>query len=138
MYKVCMRRLYHNWLSPHSRKVRIVLGEKKLEFELEVEKTWERREAFLRLNPAGEVPVLVETSGTAISGGQVICEYLDEAEPNPPLLGANPLARAEVRRLCQWFDDKFDREVTENLVGLDKSGDRTCNNAEYEKQKDRR
>jgi len=112
-----MRTLYHNWLSPHSRKVRIVLGEKKLEFGLEVEKTWERREAFLRLNPAGEVPVLVETGGTAISGGQVICEYLDEREPNPPLLGKGPLERAEVRRLCQWFDEKFDHEVTANLVG---------------------
>ena len=117
MYKVCMRTLYHNWLSPHSRKVRIVLGEKKLEFDLEVEKTWERREGFLRLNPAGEVPVLVETGGTAISGGQVIAEYLDEKEPNPPLLGQGPLERAEVRRLCQWFDDKFDREVGTNLVG---------------------
>lgn len=117
MYKTRMRILYHNWLSPHARKVRIVLGEKKLEFDLEVEKTWERREGFLRLNPAGEVPVLVETNGTAISGGQVICEYLDESEPNPPLLGSNPLERAEVRRLCQWFDDKFDREVTVNLVG---------------------
>ena len=112
-----MRILYHNWLSPHARKVRVALGEKKLEFDMEVEKTWERREGFLRLNPAGEVPVLVETSGTAISGAQVICEYLDESEPNPPLLGSNPLERAEVRRLCQWFDDKFDAEVTRNLVG---------------------
>jgi len=112
-----MRTLYHNWLSPHSRKVRIVLEEKKLEFDLEVEKTWERREAFLRLNPAGEVPVLVETGGTAISGGQVICEYLDESAHAPPLLGSGPLERAEVRRLCQWFDDKFEREVGANLVG---------------------
>jgi len=112
-----MRTLYHNWLSPHSRKVRIVLGEKKLEFDLEVEKTWERREAFLRLNPAGEVPVLVETGGTAISGGQVICEYLDESGHATPLLGSGPLERAEVRRLCQWFDDKFEREVGVNLVG---------------------
>jgi len=112
-----MRTLYHNWLSPHSRKVRIVLGEKKLAFDLEVEKTWERREGFLRLNPAGEVPVLVEANGTAISGGQVISEYLDECTPTPPLMGAGPLERAEVRRLCQWFDEKFDREVTTNLVG---------------------
>lgn len=117
MYKFPMRTLYHNWLSPHSRKVRIVLGEKKLDFELEVEKTWERREKFLRLNPAGEIPVLVETGGAAISGAQVICEYLDEIAVDPPLLGSGPMERAEVRRLCQWFDQKFDREVTNNLVG---------------------
>jgi len=111
-----MRTLFHLWLSPHSRKVRIVLGEKKLEFELRAEKTWERRDAFLRLNPTGEVPVLMETNGTAISGGQVICEYLDETHAVPPLLGRGPLERAEVRRLCAWFDEKFNREVTTKLV----------------------
>jgi len=117
LYKKAMRTLYHLWLSPHSRKVRIVLGEKKLEFDLQAEKVWERREGFLRLNPAGQVPVLVETDGTAISGGQVISEYLDEMHPNPPLIGRGALERAEVRRLCDWFDDKFNAEITENLVG---------------------
>ena len=52
-----MRTLYHLWLCPFARKVRIVLAEKKLPFELEIEKVWERREEFLALNPAGEVPV---------------------------------------------------------------------------------
>jgi len=117
LYNNDMRILYHLWLSPHSRKVRLVLGEKKLEFDLQAEQVWDRREAFLRLNPAGEVPVLVETDGTAISGGQVICEYLDEMHPSPPILGRGPLERAEVRRLCAWFDDKFDAEVGVNLVG---------------------
>ncbi|MBF0248782.1 MAG: glutathione S-transferase family protein [Alphaproteobacteria bacterium] len=111
-----MRTLYHLWLSPSSRKVRIVLSEKKLDAELVVEKTWERREGFLRLNPAGETPVLVESDGMAISGGQVICEYLDERVKEPPLLGKHPIERAEVRRLCQWFDEKFNAEVTRNLV----------------------
>ncbi|PHS79382.1 MAG: glutathione S-transferase [Rhodospirillaceae bacterium] len=111
-----MRILYHLWLSPFSRKVRIVLGEKKLEFDLQVEKTWERREGFLRLNPTGEVPVLVETDGTAISGGQIISEYLDEVHAAPRLLGHGPLERAEVRRMCAWFDEKFYAEVTDNLV----------------------
>ncbi|MBL4692129.1 MAG: glutathione S-transferase family protein [Magnetovibrio sp.] len=111
-----MRILYHLWLSPSSRKVRIVLGEKKLEFELQLEKTWDRREGFLRLNPAGEVPVLVETNGTAISGGQVISEYLDELHPSLNLMGNGPLERAEVRRICLWFDEKFYAEVIQNLV----------------------
>ena len=55
-----MRMLYHLWLSPGSRKVRLALAEKGLEFSMKVEKTWERRPEFLALNPAGEVPVLVE------------------------------------------------------------------------------
>ena len=111
-----MRKLYHLWLDPFSRKVRLVLGEKGMDFELIVEKVWERREGFLRLNPAGEVPVLVEENGNAISGATAISEYLDEIHPNPPLLGASALERAEVRRLCHWFDSKFNREVTVNLV----------------------
>ncbi len=95
----------------------MLLREKKLEFELYAEKVWERRDEFLRLNPAGEVPVLVESDGTSITGGaQVISEYLEEAYPEKTLLGDDPLDRAEVRRLISWFDDKFRREVTTNLV----------------------
>ncbi len=112
-----MRVLYHLWLSPFCRKVRIVLHEKKIEFEMRAEQVWERREAFLALNPAGEVPVLVEPDGTTLSGSLIICECLDEINPEPPLLGSHPFQRAEVRRLVLWFDAKFNREVTENLVG---------------------
>lgn len=112
-----MPTLYHLWLSPQCRKVRIVLAEKKIPFEMRAEKTWERNERFLALNPAGEVPVLVGPDGMAVSDSAAICEFLEETHPEPPLLGANPLARAEVRRLVAWFDRKFEREVTDNLVG---------------------
>jgi len=112
-----MRTLYHFPLSPFCRTVRIVLLEKHIESELRVENTWERRVEFLALNPAGEVPVLVEPDGTALSGSGVICEFLDETHPEPPLIGRHPLERAEVRRLVSWFDRKFNSEVTENLVG---------------------
>lgn len=112
-----MRTLYHVWLHAFSRKVRLALAEKKLPFELELEKIWERRTAFLAMNPAGDVPVLVEEDGTILSNSQVICEYLEEVYPEIDLLGRDPLDRAETRRLVGWFDVKFNREVTENLVG---------------------
>ncbi len=112
-----MRTLYHFSLSPFCRKVRIVLLEKKIEADLRVENVWERRQAFLSLNPAGDVPVLVEPDGTALSGSDAICEFLEEIYPEPPLIGRHPLERAEVRRLVAWFDRKFNAEVTENLVG---------------------
>ena len=112
-----MRVLHHTWLSPFCRKVRIVLAEKKIPCDMRVEKVWERREVFLALNPAAEVPVLVEDDGSALSDSAAICEYLDEIEPQPPLFGKTPLERAEARRLVAWFDRKFDAEVTENLVG---------------------
>ena len=112
-----MRTLYHLWLSPFCRKVRIVLAEKKLEVEMQVEPVWERRQPFLTLNPAGKVPVLVEPEGTILSDSMAITEFLDEVYPDPPLIGGTPEERAEIRRLVAWFDHKFNAEVTANLVG---------------------
>lgn len=111
-----MRTLYHLWLDPACRKIRILLAEKGLPFDMRVEKIWERRESFLRLNPAGEVPVLQEENGVVMADGWVIAEYLEEVYPDPPLLPKDPVERAETRRLAQWFDVKFAREVTVNLV----------------------
>ena len=110
--------LYHLFLSADSRKVRIVLREKGLDFELKAEKVWERRPEFLAINPAGDVPVLVAEDGMAISDSVAIAEYLEEAYPEPiRLLPGGPRERAEARRLVAWFDEKFGREVTRNLVG---------------------
>ena len=112
-----MRTLYYLWLHPFSRKVRMVLGEKGLEYDLRVEKVWERRTEFLMINPAGDVPVLVEPDGTNLSNSAVICEYLEEVYTGVDLLGRDPVQRAETRRLVSWFDIKFNREVTDNLFG---------------------
>lgn len=112
-----MRTVYHLWLHPFSRKVRVALAEKGLDFTLKLEKIWERRTEFLAINPAGDVPVMVEDDGTVLSNSNVICEYLEEVYDHTSLLGADALQRAETRRLIGWFDVKFNREVTENLVG---------------------
>ncbi len=110
-----MRRLYHQPLSPFCRKIRLVLAEKKIEVELVEEKPWERRMDFLRLNPAGQVPVL-KIDELVLADSGAIFEYLEETQPDPPLLPADPALRAEARRLTAWFDDKFHREVTANLI----------------------
>jgi glutathione S-transferase len=112
-----MRLLYHLPLSPTSRKIRILLQEKALDFTLKLEKTWERRPEFLALNPSGEVPVLIEPDGTVLAESTAIAEYVDEVYRERLLLGINPVDRAEVRRLVAWFDVKMNHEVTENLVG---------------------
>ena len=112
-----MRLLYHLLLSPFSRKVRVVLGEKDLPFDLRAEKVWQRRPEFLALNPAAQVPVLVEDDGTVIADSGVITEYLEEVYPKPGLMGSDAKTGAEVRRLVAWFDLKFYREVTRNLTG---------------------
>jgi len=112
-----MKTLYHLWLSPYCRKVRIVLAEKKIDYLLETENTWLRRREFLAINPAGEVPVLIEDDGTSIADSQAICEYLEEIVPDPSILPVDPKERAEARRIVAWFDRKFSAEVSENLVG---------------------
>jgi glutathione S-transferase len=112
-----MRVLYHLPLSPYSRKVRLVLAEKRLPFDLKTEKVWERQPAYLELNPACTVPTLVEDTGLVIPDSRVICEYLEEAYPDVCLLPRNSMAeRVETRRLVAWFDEKFWDEVARNLL----------------------
>jgi glutathione S-transferase len=112
-----MRVLYHLPLSPFARKVRLVLAEMRLPFELRLEKTWERRAEYLELNPGGTVPTLIEDNGLVIPDSAVICEYLDEAYPDSSLMGRTLAERIETRRLVAWFDGKFAAEVTHNLYG---------------------
>jgi glutathione S-transferase len=112
-----MRYLYHLPLSPYSRKVRLALAEKRLPFELRLEKVWERRAEYLEINPAGTVPTLIEDNGLVIADSYAICEYLEEAYPEPQLLGRTLAERVEVRRLVAWFDGKFAQEVSGNLLG---------------------
>ena len=119
-----MRRLFHHPLQPHSRAIRLLLAEKRLDAELVAERPWERREQFLILNPAGEVPVLVEDNGLVLGGFYPVLEYLEEAytdgsagsKHGASLLGRSLQERGEVRRLIAWFEGKFEREVTRNLL----------------------
>lgn len=111
-----MRTLYHHPLSSLSRTIRMVLKEKHLEFGAQEEPFWLRRDEFLALNPAGEVPVLVEEEDNVIAGGAAIYEYLEEVYPEVPLLGSTAKSRAETRRLIDWFETKFNADVTRFLT----------------------
>ena len=82
-----MNRLYHYPLSPFSRKVRLCLAEKRIEVELVEERYWEPTPEFLRRNPAGKVPVL-KLDGKTMSESAAICEYIEEAYPEPSLMPA--------------------------------------------------
>jgi glutathione S-transferase len=115
-----MLTLFHHPFCPHSRFVRLALGEMSLEARLVEERTWERREEFLALNPAGTVPVLVVEARPPIPGAGIIAEFLDETVG--PELGDRRLlpedlgGRVEVRRLMSWFNDKFFAEVSGPLT----------------------
>ena len=108
-------RLYHTPLSPFCRKVRLVLAEKRIEVELVEERYWEDSAELRRRNPAGKLPVL-RLDGRLLAESQAICEYLDETVPQPALMPKDPAGRYEVRRLCAWFDDKFNAEVTQPIL----------------------
>lgn len=113
-----MLTLFQHILCPHSRYVRLILGEYGIEARHIEERFWERREEFLLLNPAGDIPVLVADGEPAIPGGAIIAEYIEETrEPGPDgLMPARPGERVEVRRLASWFNDKFHAEVSGLLV----------------------
>jgi glutathione S-transferase len=113
-------RLYHHPLDPLSRRVRLTLAEKGVACDLFIETPWDPSDDLIALNPAGEVPVLTVTEGGSqniLADAGAICEYLDEAHISPALIGKDPIARAEVRRLIGWFDRKFHWEVTAFLLG---------------------
>jgi len=113
---VAERTLYITPLSPFCRKVRLLLKEKRLSFEVKDEPVWEQREEFFKLNPAGEVPVLVDENGLTISGSYAIVEYLEEGYENSNFLGSTLAERAEIRRLTTWFDMKFYQEVSQIIL----------------------
>lgn len=115
-----MLTLFHHPFCPHSRFVRLALDELSLVPGLIEERTWERRTEFLKLNPAGTTPVLLEEGMPPVPGAAVIAEYLDETRgaklPRQRLMPPEPTARIEVRRLMSWFNDKFYEEVSGALV----------------------
>ena len=115
-----MLTLFHHPLSPQSRYVRLILGEYGIPVRLVEERFWDRREEFLLLNPAGEVPVLVAEGQPAVPGAGVIAEFVEEILPPSAapdrLLPAAAADRVEVRRLANWFNAKFEAEVSGPLV----------------------
>ncbi len=115
-----MLTLFHHCFCPHSRFIRLALGEHGLTARAVEERVWERREEFLILNPAGTTPVLVEEGRPAIPGAAVIAEYLDDTRGdefgNNRFLPRDVSQRVEVRRLMGWFNDKFFAEVSGPLT----------------------
>jgi len=112
-----MWQLYQFPLCPFSRKVRLVLGEKGIGYELWRENPWEMRDDFRALNPAGRTPVLHDPDkGLTLADSRAICEYLEETSDRAPLIIGTATARAEIRRLVALFDENFFADVTGPLL----------------------
>ena len=115
-----MRMLYHLPLDPFCRKVRLALGEKQLDARLIEEEPWARRDEFVALNHAIEIPVLVDEDAAGkrvvLAESTAIVEYLDETYEGARLMPGTAPARAETRRLMAWFDIKFEADVNAPLL----------------------
>ena len=99
-----MLRLCGFRISNYYNKVRIVLLEKGIEFEEDATQKPSQADGYLARSPMGKVPFLELDGGRRLSESQVICEYLEEAYPQKPLLPRDPYERAKVRELLMHIE----------------------------------
>ncbi|MCU0974141.1 MAG: glutathione S-transferase [Burkholderiales bacterium] len=99
--------------SPYGRKVRVVLAEKKIPFQLQVENPWLPDSPVPGFNPLGKVPVLVLEDGETVFDSRVIVEYLDHVSPVAHLIPSEPKSRMAVRGIEALADG-----VTDACVAL--------------------
>ena len=84
--------------SPFVRKVRIVLAEKKIDYEFVIDSPWSPESGVANLNPLGKIPVLALDDDTSLFDSRVISEYLDNVAPNNKLMPSTNRERTEVKR----------------------------------------
>jgi len=84
--------------SPFTRKVRVVLAEKKIEYDFEVDNPWKADAVTPKFNPLGKVPVLVLDDGTTLFDSRVIVQYLDTVSPVSRLIPDTGRQRIAVKR----------------------------------------
>lgn len=100
-------KLYDFFFAPNPRKLRVYLAEKGLEIpkvHVDLTKGEQRGPEILSRNPMGGLPVLELDDGTCLRESLAIIEYLEELHPEPPMIGASPLERAQVRALERTAD----------------------------------
>ncbi len=100
--------------SPYVRKVRIVMAEKRLEYQMELEDVW-NRDTIMKSNPLGKVPCLVMEGGEAVFDSRVIVEYVDTLSPVGKLIPDRGRARTEVRTWEALADGVCDAAILARL-----------------------
>lgn len=98
---------FYNSIGPNPKMVRMFMAEKGIELpkvEVDLPKGENRQEEHLKRNPAGQCPALELDDGSVIAEITAICEYLEEKQPNPPLIGRTPEERAETRMWTRRLD----------------------------------
>ncbi|MBE5074782.1 glutathione S-transferase family protein [Erythrobacteraceae bacterium E2-1 Yellow Sea] len=109
--------LYQFPLCPFSRKIRLLLGEKNIAYDLAREDPWAASDQFYDLNPAGRTPVLVnQQRNIVLCDSRAIAEYFEETVDKSPMINGTAANRAEIRRLVALFDENFYNDVTVPLL----------------------
>jgi len=113
-----MLKLVGSNASPFVRKVRVVMAEKKIDYEFILEDVWSASTTIQQSNPLGKVPCLLMDDGGAMFDSRVIVEYLDTLTPVGKLLPPNGRERAEIKCWEALADGMLDAAV---LVRLEKT-----------------
>ena len=111
-----MHTLYHYYLCPSSRFIRLVLEEHKITYDTQLESYWKPQKEFLLLNPAGHLPVLINLENYALIGANVCMEYFKSLNLKPNLMNDDYKQQAEIRRVCNWFEIVFKKEVLDPII----------------------
>lgn len=92
-------KLYDSTLAPNPRRLRIFMAEKGIEcdkVELNIVEGENLTDEFLAINPRGLLPTLVLDDGTVLDESVAICRYFEELNPDPPLMGTDPVSKAQI------------------------------------------
>ena len=119
-------KLIGSYTSPFVRKVRIVLAEKKMECEFDINSPWTADSAVPNHNPLGKIPVLLLDDGTPLFDSRVIVEYIDNVTPNNKLFPAPNRERIEVKRWEALADGLLDAAVAALLEGKRPDGEKSA------------
>ncbi len=111
--------------SPFARKVRVVLAEKKIDYEFVIDSPWLAGSKVPSLNPLGKIPVLVLDDETRLFDSRVIVEYIDNVTPNNKLFPATNRERTEVKRWEALADGICDAAATAFLESKRPDGQRS-------------
>ena len=111
--------LHHAWRSSASRRVRLCLAEKGLTFQshlVDMMSMEHHSAEYLRINPLGVIPTLILDDGRSLYESGTICEYLDDAYPDPPLRPTDPYERAVMRNWIRYADERIGNLIVFNWV----------------------
>lgn len=104
--------------SPYVRKVRVVMAEKKLDYEFVTEDVWAADTSITQSNPLGKVPCLIMEAGEALFDSRVIVEYLDTLSPVGKLIPSTGRERAEVKTWEALSDGVMDAAILARLEAI--------------------